>query len=507
MAAWCGVAAAAESAPVHFDVHEYRVLGNTVLAIPDVERVLYPLLGDGKTMADVEAARGALEQSYHARGFGTVFVDIPPQSIDEGIVRLRVTEGKINRTRIDGARYFSEREILADLPAATTGTVPNLPALQQQLDAVNTQTPDRSVVPVLKAGALPGTVDLAFKVNDHLPLHASVELNNQYTPDTRPLRATLALSYSNLFGHLDNFAAQYQTSPQEPSQVGVFAANYAWRPLASGLRPSMYFIDSNSDVATIGTIGVLGKGQMLGARLSYPLVTDASTQSLTLGVDYKHFRETIDLDAATKLATPISYINLSMGYAGSWRSDARQYSFNASANFGPRALPNDADGFANKRFKGRPNYFYLRLDGSYGTALPWDFSLNLRLAGQYAVEPLISNENFSIAGVDGVRGFLEAEELGDQAIKGSVQLQSPPLRWRGTLLGDTFVFYDAGLVSMIDPLPGQSAHTVLRSWGAGLDVLPGRSITGSLVWADPLVDGPRTPQGEARFLFLVRGSF
>ncbi len=75
-AAPSGTAAAPSAAEAHFDVHEYRVLGNTVLSNREIETVLYPLLGDQKTLADVEVARTALEKAFHDRGYQTVFVDI-----------------------------------------------------------------------------------------------------------------------------------------------------------------------------------------------------------------------------------------------------------------------------------------------------------------------------------------------------------------------------------------------------------------------------------------------
>jgi hemolysin activation/secretion protein len=139
----------------HFDVLEYRVIGNTVLEARAIERVLYPLLGKSKSLADVQAARAALEKLYHDHGFGTVFVDIPPQTINDGIVRLRVTEGRIERIVIGGARYFPERDVIARLPATTPGTVLQLSKLQSELNAVNSETADRSVVPILKAGSAP----------------------------------------------------------------------------------------------------------------------------------------------------------------------------------------------------------------------------------------------------------------------------------------------------------------------------------------------------------------
>src|ERR1700692_3026247 len=105
--------APAAKAEQHFEVLEYRVIGNTVLTGRDIERLLYPLLGPNKTLTDVEAARTALETLYHDRGYGTVFVDIPPQTVSDGLVRLRVTEGRVEREQISGAHYFPERDVIA----------------------------------------------------------------------------------------------------------------------------------------------------------------------------------------------------------------------------------------------------------------------------------------------------------------------------------------------------------------------------------------------------------
>jgi hemolysin activation/secretion protein len=509
-------APAAQPAPVaYFNVHEYRVLGNSVLSNRDIETVLYPLLGDHKTLADVEIARAALEKTYHDRGFATVFVDIPEQDVSDEIVRLKATEGRLHEVHISGARYFSERKIMAALPSATAGTVPNIPLLQDQLSAVNITTADRTVVPILKAGPVPGTVDLALRVDDHLPVHGSVEFDNQYTPYTKPLRATVSLSYANLFNEFDNVSVQYQVSPQNTNQVRVLAANYAWGALANGLRPSVSFIDSKSNVPAISTLGVLGKGQVYGSRFTFPL-TDAPgmPQSLTFGVEYKHFLESIALGsqgasppAGQLVNTPISYANLSLAFNGNWSSDFLQGVFSTAANFGPRGAPNNPETFANKRFKAQPNYFYVKMDGSLYLHLPWEFQLILRADGQFAVEPLITNEDFSITGANAVRGYLEAESLSDSGVVGSAQMQSPIWRVKTFPLGDVFVFYDSGHSHVIDPLPGEPPAITLRSWGAGLNLLPGKMFTGSLTWADPLVTGPNTRRGDSRFLFIVRGAF
>lgn len=497
----------------YFDIHEFRVLGNTVLPAVEVERAVYPFLGDHKKLADVEAARAALEKTYHDRGYATVFVDIPEQEINEAIVRLRATEGRVHEVKISGARYFSEGRILAALPAAAPGGVPQLKDLQNQLAKVNAESADQAVVPILKAGPVPGTVDIALKVDDHLPLHGSVEINNQNSLNTESLRALYALSYANLFGEFDDLALQYQNTPQEPGQVGVIAANYTTRPFGSGIRYALSFIDSTSNVLAVSTLGVLGKGQVYGARMLLPNIAGVSgSQQFTLGADYKHFQQSIALPATPTTPevtdnTPISYMNLSVAYAGFWPAEQRQVSINGSANFGVRGLVNDAVPFADKRYQGRPNYFYVREDATFIDHFWGNWLLTARVAGQYAVEPLINNEQYSITGANAVRGYLEAESLSDVGVNGTLQLTSPAAVWRKAALLDAFIFFDAGLAHFIDPLPDQISRQVLRSYGTGFNLFPGRSVTGSLTWAYPLDDAAHTRRGDPRLLFFVRGTF
>ena len=499
---------AATATVQQFDVQEYRVVGNTVLEPRAIERLLYPMLGAAKSLADVEAARVALEKLYHEQGFGTVFVDIPPQTIQDGIVRLRVTEGRIESTIISGGRYFPERDVISHLPSATPGTVLQVSKLQEELAAVNTETPDRAVVPVLKAGSQPGTVDLALQVTDTLPLRGSLELNNQATIDTRSLRTVASLAYDDLWGRMDSISLQYQASPQQFDQVRVIAVDYVVHAFASGLQPSFMYINSNSNVPAAGTLGVLGIGEIWSARLAYPLpATAASVQSLTLGIDYKHFRNTISQNATTALDTPITYVNLSLTYAGSWRTDPVTTIASVTTNAGPRGVVNNPSTFENDRYHGRANYFDARADVNVAVKLPAEFALRLRAAGQFATEPLITNEDYSIAGADGVRGYLESEELGDRAIKETVQFNSPSWHREQRTLGDAFLFFDSARMTVFDALPGQPSGVTLRSYGAGLDVLPAQRITGSFTWAKALNTASVTHSGESRFLFVLRGSF
>jgi hemolysin activation/secretion protein len=496
-----------------FDVTEIRVIGNgTVLPPVQIEKVIYPFVGPDKSIEDLNAARTALEKAYHSQGYGTVFVDLPEQKVVGGLIRLKVTEGRLESVHVTGSRYYSNAQILGAIPEAAPGTVPNLPKLQREIAAANAVTADRSIVPVLHAGSQPGTVDLALNVQDRLPLRASIEFNNQQSEGTHPLRGLVSLGYDNLFGRLDQFSIQYEESPQEPSQVGVLATSLAVHLYEGGPALSMYYMYSKTNVVSPG-LGVLGKGDIYGLRLPLTLVNEADLSStVTFGIDYKHYLQSINATGA-QLDTPISYVMFSADYSGAWRKPWLQATLDTSVNFGSPEVVNDPSEFAAARYQGRPNFFYVRANAAATYPLPGGMHLTTRVGGQTAGGALLNYEYYSIAGSDGVRGYLEAEEFGDDAIKGSLQLASP--QWRlfsASATADLFAFFDDGHVTFLSTLPGTATnptpatHAYLRSFGAGFDVLATRHFTGSLTWAYPLVTGPYTTKGDSRLLFVVRGS-
>ncbi|MGZ8406847.1 MAG: POTRA domain-containing protein, partial [Caulobacteraceae bacterium] len=205
----CAMPAAAQETPppaqdaaaeqnVTLEIQAYDIQGNTLLDALAVETAVYPYLGPDRTPADVEKAREALEKAYHAKGYQSVVVDVPQQRADSGVVKLAVTEAPIGRVRVEGSRYFSPEVIKRQTAALVPGQTPNLTMAQAQITDLN-RNPDRRVTPLLKAGKVPGTVDVELKVSDTLPLHASLELNNDHAAGTSDLRLSGTVRYTNLW--------------------------------------------------------------------------------------------------------------------------------------------------------------------------------------------------------------------------------------------------------------------------------------------------------------------
>ncbi len=497
-----------------FDVWEFRVEGNTVLDALAIERAVYPQLGPGRTIDDVNAARTALEQAYRDAGFATVFVDVPEQEVDGGLVRLAVTEGRVSRLKITGSRYFSNGWIRAQLPEATPGTIPRMDAFQDQLRALNVRSSDRLLTPVLRPGAEQGTVEIEVKVDDQLPVNGSLEVNNRNSANTTDTRIEAAVRYDNLWQRDHSFGLQYQVAPEDRDETEVIAASYVLRPRASGKAFAFYGLSSDSDIAVVGgDISSIGKGEVYGARAILPLEGgEGLFHSLVLGVDYKDFDETIGFneEGEDDIDTPIAYLNWSLGWNAALPRETRTHTYDLTANAGIRGLGNEEQEFADKRFKGRPNYFYV--EGGYELiqSLPWwGTALALDLRGQWTPQALISNEQFATGGRDSVRGYYEGEILGDYGVQASAEWRSPnfgPGLWKPLENLYGYAFLDSARLLLNDPLPDQVDAITLLSAGVGLR-LAADPLTAGLDLAIPFRDGQATEEGDERLLFSLRYGF
>lgn len=495
-----------------FDVWEYRVRGNTLLPAVDVEGIVYPWLGPGRSVDDVNQARAALEQAYREAGYPTVYVDLPEQDVAGGIVLLTVTEGRVGRFTVTGSRYFSNGWIRAQIPEAQPGRVPRVAEFQRQLALVNARSQDRTLTPVLRPGKEPGTVDVELKVKDELPLHGSFEVNNRNSADTSETRASASLRYDNLWQQDDSFGIQYQVAPEKPSESTVWVGTYILRPEGSDKTFVFYGLHSDSDVATVGSIESIGKGKVFGTRALIPLPPgDGLYQSLSLGADYKDFDQTVGFNEAGQedVQTPISYINWSLGWNASIPGEALSQNLNATVNFGVRGLGNYSQEFADKRYQATPDYIFLT--AGYGLEAPaWlDTSVAWSVSGQLSGQPLIDNEQFTAGGADSVRGYYEAEVLGDYGLQTSLEWRTP-VAGAGWMPGLDklygFVFTDWATLGLHDPLPGQRSSFALGSAGLGLR-LDALGFVTALDWARTLKEGPSTPSGDDRVLFSARYGF
>lgn len=495
--------AAANAAEInYFDIFEFQVEGNTKLKNEQIETAIYPHMGEKKSIDDVNKARDALEKTYHQAGYLTVLVDIPEQDVDKKVVRLNVTEGKVGKLRIKDSHYFSLGRIKELSPSVKEGEVPHFPTLQADITRLN-RTADKRVTPVLRAGKTFGTVDVDLKVEDALPVHANLELNNRYSRDTTKPRLGGMIRYDNLWQREHSLSLNFLVSPENTDEVQVLSANYLMRFDTSDTLLALYGVKSKSNVATVGGINILGDGTILGARLIKPLPTvDNYFHSLSLGIDYKDFGQTIVF--GNKFNTPVTYAPLSAAYSGTWQGTSGRTQLNTGVNLGLRGFVSDEAEFRARRLGAKPNFFVAKIDLQRVQNLPKDFQLLAKIDGQYSGVPLIPNEQFLVGGADTVRGYLESEEAGDQGIHSTLELSTPVLFKEVTWLQNTKLaaFYDIAKIRTIDPAVGQERQSVLSGYGIGLRAKAWKNFNFNLDLAWALRDSAATEKGD--FLSHIR---
>jgi hemolysin activation/secretion protein len=511
LVAW--IAAPARAQEAGFDILEFVVDGNTTLPGIEIEKAVYPHLGYGKSIADVQAARAALEKVYQDAGYLTVTVDVPPQEVKNGLVRLKVVDGVVKKVVVTGNRYHSREYIRAQLPSIAPGTVPYFPDAQKELAAFN-QVSGRSVTPVLRPGQQRGEVEMELRVQDQRPFHASFEVNNRQAPNTSPLRLQGSVRYDNLWGRDHSASLIYLLSPENTSEVSALSANYLFRPNGGKTIVAVYGVRARSTVATLGTSTVVGNSNILGARAIHPLPgTDRLFHNAVVGVDYKESLQDVSLGPGASLGSTVTYTPITAQYSATKRGDKGTTRGSLTTVLSMRGgLTGNSDReFADRRFRASANFITLRAELSREQNMKRGMVGYGRVVGHAASTPLINTEQFVGAGADGVRGYYEAEVLGDEGWLASAELRTPSLVGGNepgaaselVLLG----FVDAASVRLKSPLAGQASRQTPWSTGFGLRYRRTPDLAASVEVGFPMEDAFVTKAGSTRVHFRVAYDF
>lgn len=504
---------ASEALPT-FDMLEMQVDGNTVLDQQLVEKTLYPFLGNGKTVDDVEKARQTLEAVYKEKGYPTVLVDIPEQDVVDGLVRLQVVEGVIERLKVTDSRYFYLNKIRDKVPALAAGQVPYMPKVQAQVSELSQESSDRQVTPIFRAGSTPGKTEVELRVKDQLPLHGSLEMNGRNSESTSRSRLIGSIRYDNLWQSFHSASLQYQVSPENVDEVEVWSGTYVMPTGWADTRLAMYGIGINSNTqlgASVGGLSVVGTGSIYGARLIKPLPgRNTYNHSLNLGFDYKSFNQGVSQQGQDQQTSPITYTPFQIGYDGSWRYPGMTTSLSSAVHFSMSGVGNDQQEFENRRFKANAGYAYFTTELKHLRELPWDMRLATRASGQVTDSPLISNEQFAVGGQQSVRGYHQTQQLGDDGVNLSIELQSPQLKpqeWDFAQNLRAHIFFDYAYLWIRDPLPANPTHYRLAGTGAGLRMQLLKHWLGEFDWAYPLAQQGTVDVGNQRIDFRLAYEF
>lgn len=507
--ACCCAAQNANPKQPSFPIYEFQVKGNSVLTQLAIEKVVSPFTGEKKTIEDVEAARVALEKTYHDAGFMSVLVTIPEQNVDTAVVELQVVEANVDRLIIKGAEYTAPSVIRSRLTELTGDKPPNFNTMQEQLASLNRGN-DMKVTPILKQGRVPGTIDVQLDVEDQSSFHGNLEANNKHAANTTASRVSAGMRYDNLFQMGHSIGLTFQTAPERTDDLMVWVTNYSMPLNTWGANLSFYMVNSKSKMLS-GDL--LTDGQTLGLKVSRGLTgLDTYSHNMSVGLDYKSQRAFI----ASKDLGPPQYVPLVINYGATLLGTGRTTGLDLTLTNGLRGMFTNAEVNFNEKGRGASANFTTLKTGLLHTETMKSWTLVAKLNGMLSSGILLSPEQMSLGGADTVRGYYEGERTGDRGYQAGLELQTPAYKW-GSGLREWNIrglgFLEGGwLYSLARPATTSSAAAEafshqLGSVGGGLRVQAPQGFVIDADIARTLTQGDVTPSGDIRLSFRVFWSY
>jgi hemolysin activation/secretion protein len=468
-AAFPELAANEQPVVLRFEIGGYIVEGAALLKKEDFDRAVAPYVGKDKDFSDVQYALEAIEALYAEHGYSAVHVLLPEQELEAGTVRFQVIESRFGKVEVKDNKFFSKQNVMNAIPAVREGGVPRAKVIARQLRLAN-ESPARQLNVVLKAGEEDDRVDASVLVNDLNPRQWVVTLDNSGSKETGVARLGVSYRDANLFNRDHVGQVQAQMSPQYLDRVKVIGGSYKAPLYRFGHSVEVFGGYSNINSVVGGLDNFKGGGLMLSTRYNIPLDRIGTFDpKFSFGLDWRKFSK-VEMTGATPtvLYDDIVVTPLSASYAMQGKLARSDLNFNVSftanmpvssqgkaANFASYDLVNFSDP--------APRYKVMRFGGGYFTQFGGDWQFRAAFNGQWSGDKLIQGEQMRLGGADGVRGFAEGSESGEQGARFNLETYSPVWE-RGSMNARGLVFLDGGNVRS----SSASSSTSIASAGFGM---------------------------------------
>jgi hemolysin activation/secretion protein len=212
---------------VRFLVREITFSPSKILGSAELEKAAAAFRGREVTLADLQQLTAAIDAAYRARRIVTAEALIPPQDVSQGVVHVRLIEGKVGRTAINGNGYTRTRYIENRLRLQPRELV-DLDRLESAMVRFN-RTNDAQVRASLKPGVEPGTSDFQIDVAEPRRDDLRLMLDNFGSPGTGRTRLTAAYLHRSLFGRKDDVSVSDTAAKgQNSSAIGYGMPVNTW---------------------------------------------------------------------------------------------------------------------------------------------------------------------------------------------------------------------------------------------------------------------------------------
>jgi hemolysin activation/secretion protein len=501
------------------EVKGFRFEGNKVFSNADLQKVVAPYVGPGKTLEDLDAARTAVTLLYVNNGYINSGAVLPDQTIDpsDGIVTLQIVEGRLTELHIEGLdgkkQPFRENYVRARIERANTPAL-NRNQLAEQLELIRLNPAVKRMVAELRPGALPGQAALELKIAPEPPVKWAVEFANDRPPSVGPLRLSTTVSDLNLTGNGDVLDVDWTllrgdfgdpSLNMEWAGLDSYSVRYALPLNASGTLLSLYFGQTDEPVVQdeFAGLGISTRTRTAELLVKQP-IWRTPNEELTLGVgavwresESKLLGESFDFTSGSRDGTSsVAALQFVQEYfkRGIGSALAARSTFAVGLDtLGATALGGDEPDGQYLAWIGQMQYVRRLRENSNARVV-------VRGVSQIAFDELLALQQFSIGGSSSVRGYRENRLVRDSGAWGGVELRLPLLPYESRSTLELVPFVDGGYAWNAD---SEQDGLGLLSVGAGLVFAPTEWFETSVFYGYGLMNRDRGDLQDIGIHFAV----
>lgn len=409
----------------HVEVHKIEISGNTVVPSEVLQAIAQPYEGRRLSHTEIQKLRDRLTLVYIERGYATSGAILPSQRIKNGVLQVRIIEGKLDDIRVEVDGRFRPGYFRRRIAHSQQGVL-DVPRLQEQLQLFQQDPQIESIQARLEATATRGVSRLILSVREAPFYSLGADFDNYRSPAIGSLGGTANAGVKNLIGVGDAFWARF-TGSEGLRQVGAgFEVPFTVWDTRFGVR----YQYSEGDVVDglFESLGIESEATSVGFTLSQPLYRSLrSNIGVRLHADWRRAQSFL-FDGAIGLPTRFDEDGesqefvLRLGFDASYRTRSQSLQIRSLLSYGIDAL----GATVNSGSVPDGRFFSWLGQFQWAIRLPWlDAQILNRFDVQLSPDPLLPLEQYAIGGRYTVRGYRENTLVRDNGLNGSVEVRVP----------------------------------------------------------------------------------
>lgn len=387
-------------------VKRVEVEGSTVFSSKELANAVSSFVGQELTYKQLLEIRTAINQLYISKGYTTSGAFLPPQDIYKGVIKVQVVEGELERIDIHGLKRLRPNYVRSRLRLA--GSTPlNIHQLEAGLQLLQNDPLFERVQADLTAGTTPGRNVLIVKLREAPPLDAALIVDNREVPSVGSVGATAALGYNNLLGVGDRLNAAAGVTQ------GVNSYNFGYEIPINARNGKVGFRYSRGRNRVISEpfapLDITGRAQTYAIDFRQPVIL-TPTEELAFGVSaqlrssktFLFNNEPFSFTRGPENGeSKVSVLRFSTDWLNR-RNPSTVLAARSTFSFGLGIFDPTINniGTDGRFFGWRGQFQWVRALNKKKNAVAL-----ARIAAQLTPDSLLPLEQFSIGGVDTVRGY------------------------------------------------------------------------------------------------------